>query len=176
MGFPILVRRHLYIESGPWFLLEWSSWHGLVIRFLWDVICTYPCPVFKVNRQELNPMMTSSNGNIFRVIGPLCGGIHRSSVNSPHKGHWSGALMFSLILTWINGWENNREAGDMIRHCAHYDVTVMLLIPQPVVTGFLAAAGINVWLGVGSLVVEPRGAPNELPTSAGAYCQFIFFF
>ena len=27
---------------------------------------------------------------------------------------------------WINGWASNREAGDLRRHCAHYDVTVML--------------------------------------------------
>ena len=40
-------------------------------------------------------------------------GIHRSPVNSPHKGQWRGALMFSLICAWINGWVNNREAGDL---------------------------------------------------------------
>ena len=43
-------------------------------------------------RKEL--MMTSSNGNIFRVTGPLCGGIHRSPVNSHHKGESRGALIF----------------------------------------------------------------------------------
>ena len=52
-------------------------------------------------------------------------GIQRSPVNSPHKGQWRGALMFSLICAWINGWVNNREAGDLRRHHAHYDVTVM---------------------------------------------------
>ena len=56
---------------------------------------------------------------------PFVQGIHRSPVNSPHKGQWRGALMFSLICTWINGWENNREAGDLRGHRAHYDVTVM---------------------------------------------------
>ena len=54
---------------------------------------------------------------------PFVRGIHRSPVNSPHKGQWRGALMFSLI--WINGWINNREAGDLRRYRAHYDVTVM---------------------------------------------------
>ena len=52
-------------------------------------------------------------------------GIHRSPVNSPHIGQWRGALMFSLIYVWINGWVNNREAGDLRRLRAHYDVTVM---------------------------------------------------
>ena len=51
--------------------------------------------------------------------------IHRSPVNSPHKGQWRGALMFSLICAWISGWVNNREAGDLRRYCAHYDVIVM---------------------------------------------------
>ena len=72
-------------------------------------------------------MMTSSNGNIFRVTGHLWRnrGIHRSPVNSPHKGQWRGALMFSLICAWINGSVNNGEAGDLRRYRAHYDVTVM---------------------------------------------------
>ena len=51
--------------------------------------------------------------------------IHRSPVNSPHKGQWRRALMFSLICVWINGWVNNREAGDLRRHRAHYDFIVM---------------------------------------------------
>ena len=46
-------------------------------------------------------------------------------VNSPHKGEWRGALMFSLICVWINGWVNNREAGDLRRYRGHYDVIVM---------------------------------------------------
>ena len=55
---------------------------------------------------------------------PFVRGIHRSLVNSPHKGQWRGALMFSLIYARIKGWVNNREAGDLWRHCAHYDVNV----------------------------------------------------
>ena len=55
---------------------------------------------------------------------PFVRGFHRSPVNSPHKGQWRGALMFSLIC--INGWVNNGEAGDLRRYRAHYDVTVIL--------------------------------------------------
>ena len=48
--------------------------------------------------------------------------------NSPITGgQWRGALMFSLICAWIKDWVNNREAGDLKRHCAHYDVIVMLV-------------------------------------------------
>ena len=48
-----------------------------------------------------------------------------SPVNSPHKGQWRGALMFSFICVWINGWVNNREAGDLRRYHSHYDIIVM---------------------------------------------------
>ena len=56
---------------------------------------------------------------------PFVRGIHRSAVNSSHKGQWRGALMFSFISAWINGWENNRGAVDLGRHRANYDVIVM---------------------------------------------------
>ena len=42
-----------------------------------------------------------------------------------HKGQWRVALMFSLICAWINGFVNIREAGDMRRYRAHYDVIEM---------------------------------------------------
>ena len=56
---------------------------------------------------------------------PFMRGIHRSPMNSPHKGQCRGALMFSLICVWINGWVNNRKAGDLKRYLAHHDVSVM---------------------------------------------------
>ena len=42
---------------------------------------------------------------------------------SNHQPHDCFAV--SLICTWINGWVNNRETGDLKRHRAHYDVIVM---------------------------------------------------
>ena len=59
----------------------------------------------------------------FSKLLDICAG--NSPVNSPHKGQWRRALMFSLICAWINGWVNNGEAGDLKCHHAHYDVTVM---------------------------------------------------
>ena len=61
----------------------------------------------------------------FARYWPLAWGIHRSQVNSPHRGQWRGACMFSLICTWINGWVNTREGGEYRCHHAHYDVTGM---------------------------------------------------
>ena len=53
--------------------------------------------------------------DFFSALSALCVG------NSPV----TGALMFSLIWPWINGWVNNREAGDLRRHRAHYDVIII---------------------------------------------------
>ena len=64
---------------------------------------------------------------------PFVRGIHRSPVNSPHKGQWRGALMYFLICVWINDWVNNREAGDLRPNRAHYDVTVMNFLERHVV-------------------------------------------
>ena len=58
---------------------------------------------------------------------PFSQRIHRSPVNSPHKGQWRGALRFSLICAWISDWVNNREAGDLRRYRAHCDVIVMVI-------------------------------------------------
>ena len=87
------------------------------------IVCKYTTKVSVV--------ILPSNFFLFHVVElnfpcywPFVRGIHRSPVNSPHKGQWSGALMFSLIYVWINGWVNNREAVDLRRHRAHYDVSV----------------------------------------------------
>ena len=65
-------------------------------------------------------MMTSPNENVFRVTGPLCG---------EFTGHrWISLTMASdaeLCCFLWKGWVNNRDAGDVRRHRAHYDVIVM---------------------------------------------------
>ena len=63
---------------------------------------------------------------------PFVRGIHRSPVNSPHKGQPRGALVFSLICVWIKGWINTREAGDLRRY---YDVIVMMCCSKGVDEG-----------------------------------------
>ena len=52
-----------------------------------------------------------------------------STGHSPHKvQQGGGGLMFSLICAWTNTWANDRDAGDLRRYRAHYDVTVMIRI------------------------------------------------
>ena len=61
----------------------------------------------------------------FSALLAICAGNSPVPGEFPHKGQWRGALMFSLICVWINGWVNNREAGDLRRYRTHYDVIVM---------------------------------------------------
>ena len=80
----------------------------------------------KVNIKDNNKDMHHSwwrQMETFSALLALCEG--NSPVNSPHKSQWRGALMFSKICAWINGWVNNGKTGDLRRHRAHYDVTVM---------------------------------------------------
>ena len=70
-------------------------------------------------------MMTSSNGNIFHGTDPLWAKSTGDRwIPLPHKSQWRGALMFCLIGAWTNNADNNRDAGDLRRHRAHYDVIV----------------------------------------------------
>ena len=50
-------------------------------------------------------------------------------MDSPHEGHWRGALVFYLICAWTNGSAYIRDPGDLRRHSAHYRVTVMHHLP-----------------------------------------------
>ena len=62
----------------------------------------------------------------FSALLAICAGNSPVTGEFPaHKGQWRGALLFSLIGAWINGWVNNRKAGDLRRHHAHYNVIVM---------------------------------------------------
>ena len=114
-------------------------WHG------WDVCC-----LDKLVRAyfRMLSVVIINEGNIFRVKGPFVRWIHRSPVSSPHKGQWRGALIFSLICAWINGWVNNREAGELRRHRVHYDVIVMGTAVLTEHVSIIVVFGMIVWISV----------------------------
>ena len=71
--------------------------------------------------EQTSSMMTSLNGNIFRVTGHLSGEFTGSRWIPRTKA--SDAEVWCIL--WINGWGNNREAGDLRRYRAYYDARVM---------------------------------------------------
>ena len=117
------------IHSMLFFLTYWQqSFHDAIMKFS-SCLTSSSIPWF------LNMMIMhgSPHDDVikwkhFPRYWPYARWIHRSPVNSPHKGQWRGALMFTLICTRINGWVNNRVAGDLRRHRAHSDVNVMTTV------------------------------------------------
>ena len=102
-----------HISTGEHSLhISWRSTHLLHLYFL-----------FSWWRHQMEKC--SASLVFVRGIHQRLRGIHRSPVNSPHTDQWRGALMFSLICAWTGSWVNNQDAGDLRRHRAHYDVTVM---------------------------------------------------
>ena len=100
---------------------------------------TFWLPLATWIQRNYTPLPTQSWGNYFQSVSPLqhpiieaikwkhfpryclfVRGIHRCQ-----KGQRRGALIFSLICTWRNGWASNQNAGDLRRHGAHYDATIM---------------------------------------------------
>ena len=70
-------------------------------------------------------MMTSSNGTIFRVTGPLWGESTGHRWIPLTKARDAELRVFSFTCVWTNGWVNNRDACDLRRNRPHNDVTVM---------------------------------------------------
>ena len=71
------------------------------------------------------PIMTLSNGLYFPRYWPFVRGIHRWPVNSPRKGPVTRSFDVFFDLRIEKRLVNNREAGDLRRNRAHYDVIVM---------------------------------------------------
>ena len=103
MGISVLVRRHLEIETAP-----------KIYRV--DKGCRMICIVAI--------MMTSSNENIFHVTGPIWGEFTGRRGFPLTKASDTKLVLFTFA--WTNGWVNNRNAGDLRRHPAHYDVIVKM--------------------------------------------------
>ena len=80
---------------------------------------------------------------IFFALLALCAGNSPVTGELPSQRPVMQKLMFSLICAWINGWVNNREAGDLRRHRAHYDVIVMSIKTTPYFKGHIARKGLT---------------------------------
>ena len=64
----------------------------------------------------------------FPALLGICAGNSLVPGEFPHKGQWREALMFFSICVWLNGWVNNREAGDLRHQRVHYDFIVMAIV------------------------------------------------
>ena len=109
-------------------------WHNYEKHVLWDD--KDPFMLHNQFRGSFWPGMMTSWKH-FPRSWPFVRGIHRLPVNSHHKGQKRGGLIF-LYAHWINGWVNNREAGDLRSHRTHYDVIMALCVARVQVAMLLA--------------------------------------
>ena len=109
MNMTLHIQNGLFIQTFIVVYLLWITLH-------WWITCL---------TSDIHWLtMTSSNGNIFRVTGPLWG---EFTGPGEFPAQWPVTRSFDvfLICVWINDWVNNREAGDLRRHRGHYDVNTM---------------------------------------------------
>ena len=100
-----------------WCFCWWSTWLWLALYCVWWSRHAAPW------RHQME---------IFSALLVLCAGIHRSPVNSPHKGQWRGASMFSYLCLnkrsskqpW--GWWLETPSCSLLRYCNESS-----LIPHP---------------------------------------------
>ena len=141
----------LCLNSGPFYQLSlcniWGNVFTVYLFITWW-LCEYltsPChqqignlhfSMFKIGSWKwfgllsyalgnCHCKMTSSNGNIFRVTGPLCGEF-TSPGEFPIQRPITRSFDVFFYLRLNKPLSNNREAGDLRRYCAHYDVIVMI--------------------------------------------------
>ena len=120
----LLIHIAIYRSGGNiaddhFMTVLWSQYIFALIEFYWNM---FPLGYIALRRRtrweqrdtRIASPLTSLHVRCFHddVIKwkhfprhwPFVRGIPRQPVNSPHKGQWHGALMFSLICTRINGW------------------------------------------------------------------------
>ena len=111
--------KRLMLPTRHFLAMSTAAWaYSRVFAMVWSPTVRSPVKVLKHD--------DVTKWKYFPRYWPFVRGIHRSPVNSPHKGQWCETLMFSLVCAWINGWVNDREAGNLRRHRGHDDVTVMI--------------------------------------------------
>ena len=130
----ILYSGHYCLNTNVWMVTSKDTGIHIVVPHLPGNLvvlvtqaCKYDCRRQAGAKYKLNPThtMTSSNGSIYCVTGPLCVEFTGDRW-IPHTEASDAELWcFLWFAPWINGWVNNREAGDLRCHRTLYDVFVM---------------------------------------------------
>ena len=133
-------------NNDRWHLGSWQSNHHTGRSLRWD--CLVTCLCYQLITKSSDKTVASPLSDQTRMVSCQVRRTESQNItwwrhqieNFPrywpfvrgiHKGQWRAALMFSLISAWIKSWVNDRDVGDLRRHRAHYDVTVMILIHRP---------------------------------------------
>ena len=105
-----------------------TKWHSMIYQtkiFLWNDASEFIAgdmisPFLALKAWWRHQMET------FSVKLTICAGNSPVTGKSCTKANDAELRCFSLICAWLNGWVNNRETGDLRRHRAYYDATIMV--------------------------------------------------
>ena len=102
---------------------------SVILSFHWNCIhfCKYSASA--INTVKLIRVYDVIKWKHFPRYWPFCAG------NLPVTGEFPSRRpvtpkRWGFLCTWTNGWKNNRDAGDLRHHRAHYDVIVMVAFPH----------------------------------------------
>ena len=100
--------------------------------WFWPWLAAEQATIHHIHQYDVFISLWPHQMKTFSTLLTLCAVTRRIPCT---KSQWRRAFIFSLICAWINDWVNNREAGDLGGHHAHYDVSVMLktnvCVPYP---------------------------------------------
>ena len=125
---------HKLFRESVWYIWKYKRATRFGVQGYRDCVCAM-IPYGMVSITWRTIMVTimgmSRNGNIFRVAGIFWGEstVHRWIPLT--KASASELSCFCFICLWTKGWAHNRDAGDLIRHCTPYVVTVMITMCYP---------------------------------------------
>ena len=122
------------------------------------------------------PLCNSVHDDV-RVIGPLCGEFTGHRWIPRTKASDAELWCFLWSAPWINGWVNNREAGDLRRHRTHFGVIVMMYNRFPgshryrgageLLWRHLGGLSYFIWIDTLTLLIICFVSQMHLPSSIG---------
>ena len=106
-----------------WYIYMWFDIYNVSIRG--DEIKMFVQSIYRVHLQfpKRKKSWWRHQMEHFSALLALCAGIHRwiPLTKASDAERWC----FLWSASWISGWVNNREAGDLRHHRNHYDVIAM---------------------------------------------------
>ena len=117
------------LTKGQWHLvlslgLDWISF-WTKNRVVCD-LCSCDVNVMEIHQGQLGTLpWWRHQMETFYASLAICAGNSPVTGKIPVQRPVTQSFDVFFDSAWMNGWVSNREAGDLRRHCTHYDVTVM---------------------------------------------------
>ena len=172
-----LAEKHTHIVCFP--TVKPENGHRLNC-FVLSVISLWHANLAWAGRGNKNEYIPTSPAFVFisswwrhqmetlSALLAICAGNSPVTAEFPSQRPVTQSFDVFLLSTWTNGWVNNREAGDLRRHRAHYDVTVMCVTNGPNLALQMLVPciyrGLHLFITVAVYVLQLNGAKPSTGT------------